>query len=139
MPTPDLDDERDERFEVNLRRFRPLAPERLQIERHARATRRSFVLAAWAASAAAILVVAVLGLQPRTGQTHSAPAVEGAVGTEQLVNTQPLTIRSANALLATAPSFKAAVDEMAVQPSATPLSKDQRSALDVLSKEKTKL
>lgn len=129
----------DERFEVYLKRFRPLAPEPLQIERHGRATRRSFVLAAWAAAAAATLIVAVLALHSRTGRTDSTQAIESAVGTEQLVNAQPLTMRSANALLARAPSFKAAVDEIALPPQATPLSKDKHSALAVLSKEKTKL
>jgi hypothetical protein len=60
-------------------------------------------------------------------------------GTEQLVTTPPLTIRGANALLATAPTFKAAVDEMAFSSRTTPLPKDKHSALTELSKEKTKL
>jgi hypothetical protein len=59
--------------------------------------------------------------------------------TEHLVNPHPLTIRDANALLATAPSFKAAVDGMAFQSKAISLPKDKRSALAVLSEEKNKL
>jgi hypothetical protein len=52
---------------------------------------------------------------------------------------QPLTMRDANALLATAPSYKAALDEMAFhhQPSTVP--KDKQSGLAVLAKEKIKL
>ena len=131
MPIPD-----EERFEHYLKQFRPLAPEPLHAETPARTIRRPFVLAVWATAAAAVLIVAVLALYFRTGRPQ---AIEKVAGTEQLVNAQPLTIRSANALLASSSSFKAAVDEMAFEPKATPLSKEKHSALAVLSKEKTKL
>lgn len=135
MPTPDFDDER---FGVYLKQFRPLAPEPLPIEKPGRAARRRFVLVAGFA-AAAILVIAVLALHSRTGRPDSTIATESTLSPEHLVNTQPLTIRSANALLATAPSFKAAVDKMAFKSQVIPLPKGKHSALDVLSKEKTKL
>jgi hypothetical protein len=134
-----VDSEIEARFEAYLKQFRPLAPAPLPVERHGRASRRSFVLAAWAAAAAAILVAGLIVLQFHPGGPQVAPLTENLAGTEQLINASPLTIRSANALLATAPSFKAAVDEMAFSSKATPLPKDKHSALTELSKEKTKL
>ena len=126
----------EERFEAYLKQFTPLAPEPLLIERHVRATRRSFALAAWAGAAVAIVVVAFFALHSRAGRPRSGQAMESLSRTEQLVRAQPLTIRSANALLAPAPSFKAAFDEIAFQPQAAPASKDQRSALAELAKER---
>jgi len=52
---------------------------------------------------------------------------------------QPLTMRSANALVAKAPSFKAMVDDMAFRSQNIPLPKGKRSAVAVLGKEKIKL
>jgi hypothetical protein len=129
----------DARFEAYLKQFRPLAPAPLPLERPGRASRRSFALAASAAAAAAILVAALIVFHSHAGGPQVTPLTESLAGTEQLVDTPPLTIRSANALLATAPSFKAAVDEMAFSSKATPLPKDKHSALTELSKEKTKL
>lgn len=129
----------DARFEAYLKQFRPLVLAPLPVERHGRASRRSFVLAAWAAAAAAILVAGLIVFPSHPGRPQAAPPIESMAGTEQLVNASPLTIRSANALLATAPSFKAAVDEMAFSSRTTPLPKDKHSALTELSKEKTKL
>jgi hypothetical protein len=137
VPTPDLDDERDDRFEAYLKQFHPLAVEPLQVEKSSRATRRSFVLAVLSA-AAVILLIAIFAMHSRIGRTDDTKAVASSVDAERLANTQPLTMRSANALLATAPSFEAAIDEMAFPPQTTPLPKDQHSALDVLSKEKIK-
>lgn len=134
MPTPD-----DERFELYLKQFRPLAPETLAMEGRGRTTRRSFKLWAGVAAAAAILVVAgALSLLIRSQRTDVDGITKNVAG-EHLVTAQPLTIRSANALLARAPSFKAVVDDMAFHPQVAPLSKDQRSAVAVLSKERIKL
>ncbi|PYV24716.1 MAG: hypothetical protein DMG24_10715 [Acidobacteria bacterium] len=134
MPTPD-----DERFEHYLKQFRPLAPESLQSEKHGRAARRPFVFAAWAAAAATVLVVALLTMHPLHKPTHSADGTASLARDEQLANAQSLTIGSANALLAHAPSFKAAVDLVAFQRQAAQLPKGTHSALAVLSKEKNKL
>jgi hypothetical protein len=139
MPIPENERIDDQRFEAHLKQFRPLAPAPLQIEGLGFTPKRSFVLAAWTAAAAAVLVVAVIVFHSRTDGPHVAPPIESLEGAEQLVNTPALTIRSANALLATAPSFQAAVDEMAFSSKATPLPKDKHSALAELSKEKTKL
>jgi hypothetical protein len=138
VPTPDFDDERDGRFEGYLKKFRPLAIESLPIERPSRVIRRRFVLMMVGAAAAVLLVAALLS-HSRAGRTDKQEAVASAVGAERLANTRPLTMRSANALLATAPSFEAAVDEMAFPPQTSPLPKDQHSALAVLSEERIKL
>jgi hypothetical protein len=53
--------------------------------------------------------------------------------------TPGLTIRGANALLATAPSYKAAMNELAFHPKSSSVPKDKQSALAVLGKEKIKL
>jgi hypothetical protein len=52
---------------------------------------------------------------------------------------EPLTMRSANAWLATAPSFKAAVDDLAFRSQTRPLPQGKQSAVAVLSKEKIRL
>ena len=134
MPTPE-----DERFERYLKQFRPLAPETLQIEKHERATRLPFVFAKWTTVAAAMLIAAVLTNQSRLKPTHSPSGTGSPATVELLTSSQPLTIGSANALLARAPSVKAAVDQVAFQSQATPLSKGTQSALAVLSKENIKL
>ena len=134
MPTPE-----DDRFERYLKQFRPLAPETLQIEKHERATRLPFVFAKWTTVAAAMLIAAVLTNQSRLKPTHSPSGTGSPATVELLTSSQPLTIGSANALLARAPSVKAAVDQVAFQSQATPLSKGTQSALAVLSKENIKL
>jgi hypothetical protein len=52
---------------------------------------------------------------------------------------QPLTMRSANALMAKAPSLKALVDDMAFHSQSIPLPTGKRSAVAVLGEEKIKL
>ncbi len=53
--------------------------------------------------------------------------------------TASLTMRRANNLLATAPSYKAVMNELAFPPKSSTISKDKQSALAVLGKEKIKL
>jgi hypothetical protein len=137
VPTPDFDNERDDLFEAYLKQFRPLAVEPLQIKRPSRALRRRFVLA-MVGAVAAISIVAVFFSHSRAGRTDKPEAVSSVVGVERLAKTHSLTVRSANALLAAAPSFEAAVDEMAFPPQTSPLPKDQHSALTVLSEERIK-
>ncbi len=127
----------DQKFETYLKQFRPLAPQPPPVESPVHASPRWFVLAAWTAAAAAIVAVAVLAFHARPGRI--APPVESFTIADQLVKPQSLTIRSADALLATAPSFKDAIDEMAFPPKPAPLPADKHSALAELSKEKTKL
>jgi hypothetical protein len=134
VPGPD-----DERFEEYLKRFRPIAPLPLPIHRSGWASRRAVVMAALA-GAAAVLVVATVMLRSRPERNRSPQSESRPAGPELLANSQqPLTIRSANAMLAQAPSAKAAIDSVARQSQRTTLPKGKRSALAELSKEESKL
>ncbi len=132
MPTPD-----DEPFEKYLKQFRPLPGEPLKIEEPGRSTRRSLAFAAWAGIAAVLLVLTVLAL--RISPKRSAAGIGQGSSAEQFMTAQPLTLGRANALLTGATSFKAALDNMAFHAQTSPLSKDERSAVAILSKEKIKL
>ncbi len=136
MPIPE-----DQRFEQYLKKFQPLAPEPLPATDKALRIRPWLVFGAWAAAAAAVVVTAVL-LYPRPKPDRSSDGTESVVRVAPLPNPQPLTIGAANALLARAPSAKAAVDGVAAQAfqfQSIPSSEGTQSALAVLSKEKTKL
>ena len=124
----------DEQFEKYLKHFRPVAPEALKVKEQVRPTRRPLLLAAWATVAAILLAVMVSVFLHwplhRQGEVRtSRPNVE------ELNNPQPLTIAKANALLAEAPSFKAAVDNMAFQSESKSISEGRYSALALLSEE----
>jgi hypothetical protein len=136
VPTSDFDDERDRQFEGYLKQFHPLAIEPLPIERSRRVIRHRSVLA-MVGAAAAILLAAVF-LHFRAGRIDRLEAVAGRGSDERLARSQLLTMSSANALLASTPSFDEAVEEMAFPPQTTPLPRDQYSALAVLSEERIK-
>jgi hypothetical protein len=121
----------DEQFERYLKQFRPLTPDALPTEKH-RSARSTFVLAAWAA-VAAVVIIALLILYPRLQQSSPRDDAAQWSGRADAETPLSLTIRSANALLTHAPSFKAAVDALAV-PAHTSFDGKQ-SALDVLSKD----
>jgi hypothetical protein len=123
----------EEQFERYLKQFRPLAPDALPTEKH-RSARSTFVLAAWAA-VAAVVIIALLILYPRLQQSSPRDDAVQWVGETSAETPQSLTIRSANALLTHAPSFKAAVDALAVP--AHTLFDGKQSAFDVLSKDPT--
>ena len=133
MPTPD-----DERFEIYLKQFRPLVPDPMPTEGHGQVSRRSFPLRAWIAVVAAILIVGAISLQIRSNRVAGPSTASGAESLK-VAPLQPLTMRSANALLATAPSFKAVVDDLAFRSESLSLPKGKQSALAVLGKEKIKL
>lgn len=101
-----------------------------------KARRRPLVFA-WVAVAAILLaVIGSLFLhRPAPPTTKTSTSWRGA---QQFNNPQPLTIADANALLAQAPSFKAAVDDMAFRPEAKPISEGRYSLVALLSKEETK-
>jgi hypothetical protein len=134
VPTPD-----DERFEAYLKQFRPLAPDPLPTEERGRASRRWSALRAWIAATAAILILGAISMHIRPNRVAAPNTATNVASAEQLVPLQPLTMRSANALLATAPSFKAAVDNMAFRSQTLPVPKGKQSAVAVLGKEKIKL
>jgi hypothetical protein len=125
----------DEQFEKYLKQFRPVMPEALVVQEQVRARRRPLLFVAWAAVAAAILAAVLLSLR---FYQHPSPVRETTT-VEPLAGPQPLTIASANALLAHAPSFKAAVESVAFRPGAEPVAEGKHSALALLSKEKIKL
>lgn len=127
----------DERFEEYLKGFRPVAPLSLPLNGSGWRSRRATVIATLAV-AAAILVVAAVMLRSRRGLIESEKA-GGFAAVEQLANAQPLTIHSANAMLAQAPSAKAAIDSLPFQSQKTPIPQGQRSALAELGKETNKL
>ncbi|PYT97734.1 MAG: hypothetical protein DMG38_18800 [Acidobacteria bacterium] len=134
MSTPD-----DERFEVYLKQFRPLAPEPLRTVWPGHRARRTFGLWTSIAAAAAILVMGVLTLHIRSNRARVTESVRNVGNSEHFVDDRPLTIWSANALLAKAPSFKAMVDDMAFRSQTIPVPKGKRSAIAILGQEKIKL
>jgi hypothetical protein len=126
----------DEQFELYLKEFHPLVPEMLPTGKQGqRRVSRMVALAAWASAAAVALGVVALTISPHLDGTRSSLGKAQDLGVEHLVNSQPLTIRGANALLSTAPSFEAGVDEMAFPPKAIPLPKGKHSAIAALGKE----
>ena len=140
MPIPDLDDEKNDRFEAYLNQFRPLAVEPLPLEKPNRSARRQFVFTVWAATAAAIILAAVvLAMYPRNGRPNSSDGPGNLASVAQHVDTQPRTIGSANALLAHAPSVEAVFDRVPFHPPSTQLPQGKQSALAVLSEDIDKL
>ena len=127
----------DQQFEDYLKQFRPLAPESLQTVMQRRASTRRVVFIQWVA-ATAVLISAVIMMWPRSKPTTLVERTGSLAGLDQITNSQPLTIGSANDLLAHSPSVKAAVDLVAFRPRAPQLPKGTQSALALLSKENTK-
>jgi hypothetical protein len=134
VPIPD-----DEQFEVYLKQFRPLIPDPLPTEERGQMSRRSSALRAWIAAAAAILILGAITLFIRSNRVAAPNTASDSVSAEEAVPLQPLTMRNANALLTTAPSFKTAVDKIAFRSQTPLLPKGKQSAVAVLGKEKIKL
>jgi hypothetical protein len=128
----------DENFEAHLKQFRPLVPEPLPIAESRHRARGRLVLWTAAAAIAAILIAsAVLQIhrqRVRIAERNTSPATS-----DRLTDGPPLTMRSANALMAKAPSFKALVDDMAFRSQTVPLPAGTRSAVAVLGEENMKL
>ncbi|MGA8183143.1 MAG: hypothetical protein WB819_05810 [Terriglobia bacterium] len=129
----------EEQFEARLKEFRPLRAEPLPVERAVPARRRRFVLAACAAAAIAIVVVLLLKIPYGRDQATAPQHAVTQTTAEAPANGRPLTIRSANELLADAPSVKSALDELALQGRPKQLPPGKQSALAVLGKEDFKL
>lgn len=134
MQTPD-----DEQFEAYLKRFHPIAPEPVPTLSVGHSSRRSPPLGIWLAAVAAILVIGEVILHVRSSRIVVSNTASDAAVSERHAPSEPLTIRSANAWLATAPSFKAAVDDLAFRSQTRPLPQGKQSAVAVLSKEKIRL
>jgi hypothetical protein len=133
VQTPD-----DEQFKVYLKRFHPIAPQPVPILSVGHSSWRSLSLGSWLAAVAAVIVVgaAILHVHNKVVVPNTARNVASA---ERNAPPEPLTMRSANAWLATAPSFKSAVDGLAFRPESSPLPQGKQSAVAVLSKEKIRL
>ena len=125
----------EEQFEARLKEFRPLHAEPLPVERAVPARRRRFVLAACAAAAMAIVVVLLLKIPYGRDQATAPQRAVKQTTAEAPAYGQPLTIRSANELLADAPSVKSALDELAFRSRQKQLPRGAQSALAVLGKE----
>ena len=134
MQTPD-----DEQFEAYLRRFHPIAPEPIPTLSVGHSSRRLSSLGICIATVAAMVFLGAVILHIRSSRIVVSNTASEAAVAEQHAPTEPLTIRSANAWLATAPSFKAAVDDLAFRSQTSPLPKGKQSAVAVLSKEKIRL
>lgn len=99
----------DESFEIYLKQFIPRAPAALRPLTRERQTRRALALSF---SAAMIFLVAALLATNWTAKRSHSSASTGNWNAPQAADFHPLTIRTANELLAHAPSLKAATDEL---------------------------
>jgi hypothetical protein len=124
----------DEQFEAYLKGFHPIAPEPVPTLSVGHSSRRS--LSVGLAAVAAILVVGAIILHIRSNRVVVPNTAHDVAFTERHAPAGPLTLRSANAWLATAPSFKAAVDGLAFRSQTSLLPQGAQSAVAVLSKEK---
>ena len=134
MQSPD-----DEQFEEYLKRFHPIAPEPVPTLSLSHSSRHSLSLGTWLAAVAAILVIGAVILQIRSNRVVVSNTAGATAIAERHAPSEPLTMRSANAWLARAPSFKAAVDDLAFRSQTSPLPQGKQSAVAVLSKEKIRL
>lgn len=136
MQTPD-----DEQFEMYLKRFVPIAPDRIPTLKMDSSFRPPFVLGVGLAAFAAILLVGIiLVVHIRSGSRVAVPNMfRDAASAEQHVPLEPLTTRSANAWLTAAPSFKTAIDDLAFRSQSNAIPQDKQSAVALLNKEKIKL
>ena len=135
MQTPD-----DQQFEAYLKRFHPIAAEPLPAFSVRGPAQRS--LSVWMAAAAAIIVVGVVAaviFHVRSNRVVVLNTAREIAFAEPHLPVEPLTIRSANAWLATAPSFKVAVDDLAFRSHPGQLPQDKQSVVALLSKEKIRL
>lgn len=141
LPLNDNDNNNnDAKFESFLRQFRPRRPRPLAIDILKRVRRQRFVRVAWAGAAAAIVIAAVLLVITRQGlRQPGGPEMARNDAPAEVRSQGPLTIATANALLARASSVKAAVEQMANGRESVSIPKGKHSALAVLSEEEIKL
>lgn len=138
MQAPNDEHTKDQQFEVYLRRFHPIAPEPVSTIRFGHASRRSVSVWVWVAAVAAIVVIGTVMLHVRSNRVVVRNPAHDVPSAERRAPAEPLTMRSANAWLSSAPSFKTAVNELAFSQN-RPLPQGKQSAVAVLSKEKIRL
>ena len=133
MPTLD-----DEGFKSYLKQFRPMVPDALPLRQESKKSwPRRFALRMLPVGAAAIVILAILAFRIFKGRVDHELSSPASV--EVVLPKPPLTMRDANALLASAPSYKAVIDGMAFHDHASSFPKQKQSAFAVLAKEKIKL
>lgn len=126
----------DGQFEAYLKRFHPIATEPIPTPSVGHSSRRSLSLGTWLAAVASVLVTGAVILHIRSNRVVVSKTASDLAFAERHAPSEPLTMRSANAWLATAPSFKAAVDDLAFRSQTSPLPQGKQSAVAVLSKGK---
>ena len=130
----------DEQFKHYLQQFRPASPDVLQIKKRAPTTYNPVWLATGALAAAILVGVGfLLSYRVLTDRVHRHESDAASASIEESTDVARFTLGHANALLAGAPSFKAAANQMAFKPRASQLSEHKQSALTVLGEEKIKL
>jgi hypothetical protein len=137
VQTPDS-----EQFEAYLKRFHPIAPEPIPARGMDRESQRVFSPWSWLAVAAVFVLVIVSGyfiLRVQSNQVVVSNTGHDVALAERHAPAEPFTMRSANAWLLTAPSFKAAVDGLAFCPQTSTPTQGKQSAVAALSKEKIRL
>lgn len=133
-----------DQFEDSLKQLRPLSAEQAKFKERTAPGSLPRIVSVWAAVSAIALIMVALAFHSGNRRLDL-PGVAGSTAASgQLVNVQLVTIHSANSLLIGAPSFESAIDQLAIESTATPLSKGTRSALselgkDNLHKERSKL
>lgn len=130
MQTPD-----DKQFEIYLKRFHPIAPKPIRTFTVADASRRWFTPAARIMALVAVLVAAIIIWHTRSSRVVVQDTVHNVTFVDRRAPLEPLTMRTANAWLATAPSFQSAIDDLAFRSSTNPIPHGKQSALAVLSRE----
>jgi hypothetical protein len=130
-------DSGDERFETYLKQFRPLVPDPLPAKEIRPEPRRRLVLTI--CTVGIVVAMMILGVTTLRVLNHRITRESDQSATVKGVEPTPLTMRRANALLATAPSYKAVMNELAFPVKSSTVPKDKQSALAVLGKEKIKL
>ena len=133
MQTPD-----DEQFQLYLKIFDPIVHESIPGLKVAHASRHPLKRDRYVAAFAIVVLLTVITFRIREARVVSNRVPEFA-SVERPGQLEPLTMRSANALLTTAPSFKAAIDDLAFRREIDLVPQGKQSAVAVLSKEKIKL
>ena len=131
MPTLD-----DDRFEAYLRQFQPVVPDGLPVKERSNGRWRHWVQISLAGATAIVILGSVTFriIKHRVAQKPGNP-----ISVEMIEPTHPLRIADANTLLATAPSYRSAMQELAFRPEGSTFPKNKHSALAALAKEKIKL
>jgi len=121
----------DESFEIYLKQFVPRAPGALRAVTRERQTRRALALGL---SAAIIFFAAALLATNWTAKRSHSSADIGNWSAPQATDFHPLTIHTADELLARTPSLKAATDELMLDSEKKAIPESQ-SAFKALSEE----